>query len=236
MTDKERTMMTKDMVRIGGASSIIQAVIYAAAVIAYSLTPPDQIAQGIDKFVVSYSANPEPLTILCFSIISLSVLGLISVVPATATLFKEEDRGWVTLGKQIALLSLSVIVAYYTWFLATTPARIALYSAGDAMIKAAITANDPSVPVNWVAWFMFGGMGFWVAVVGTLVYLKKTPFLSRGFCVACLMKAGGFWIALAGIAFGNVSLITIGAITGGLIGAPLYHVWIGIGMRSAAKA
>lgn len=236
MMHKEDTMIERNLVGMGGASSILQAAIYAAAVIAYGLTPPEQIAHGTAKFVESYSAHPGPFTVMCFSFIALSVLGFTSVVPATATLFREQDKGWVTFGKHIALLSLAVITAYYIWFLATTPGRIALYNTGDAMMKAALTAHDPSVPVNWVAWFMFGGMGFWVAVVGTLVYLNKTPFLSRGFCVACLMKAGGFWIALAGIVLGNASLITFGAITGGLIGAPLYHVWIGLAMRSAAKA
>jgi len=159
----------------------------------------------------------------------LGLLGFIAVVPATAALFEEENNGWVTSGKNIALLSAAVIVVYYTWFLATMPATVALYNSGDAVTKASITVNDPKVPFNWVSWFMFGGMGLWVAVIGALVYKKRT--LPGGFGVVCIIKTCGFWITLAGITLGQFSIVQIGAILGGLIGGPIYHIWIGIVLR-----
>lgn len=179
----------------------------------------------MDKFAASYPTNPVPLTIMCLALIVLGLLGFIAVVPATAALFEEENNGWVTFGKNIALLSLAVIVVYYTWFLATTPATVALYNTGDAVTKTAITVNDPKVPFNWVSWFMFGGMGLWVAVIGALIFAKGT--LPRGFGVVCLIKTCGFWIALAGITLGQFSIVETGAIIGGLVGGPIYHIWIG---------
>lgn len=218
-------MITKNLGKIGGACSIIQAFMYIVIVIALALTPVDQLAQGMDKFSVSYSTNPVPLTVMSLALILLGLLGFIAVVPATAALFEEENKGWVTLGKNIALLSLAIIVVYYTWFLATTPARVALYSAGDAVTRAAIAVNDPQVPFNWVSWFMFGGMGLWVAVVAALVFANGT--LPRGFGVVCLIKTCGFWTTLAGIGSGQIPIIEAGAIIGGLIGGPIYHIWIG---------
>lgn len=226
-------MITKSFAKIGGIGSIIQAIMFIVVVIAFALTPEDQLSQGMDRFAVSYAANPIPLTIMCLAFIILGLLGFIVVVPATAALFEEENNGWVTLGKNIALLSTAVIAVYYIWFIITTPERVLLYNTGDAVTKAIIAVNDPQVPFNWVSWFLLGGMGLWVAVIAAQVFMKG--IFPRGFGIACIIKTCGLWISLAGIVLGEMSIIKIGAIIGSLIGGPIYHIWIGIFLLHKAK-
>ena len=129
-------METKNLFKIGAVSSLIQALFYIILVITLNFTPVEQIIGDMDQFVISYSVNPLPLIIVCLSFIVLGLLGLASVVPATVAIFSKKDSGWITIGKNIALLCLSVTTVYFVWFLATISERVTLYQSGDIVTKA----------------------------------------------------------------------------------------------------
>ncbi|MBC2714221.1 MAG: hypothetical protein HF978_02830 [Desulfobacteraceae bacterium] len=221
--------------KISGACSIIQSFLYIIAVAALSQTPLLDLLgqsriQGMELFMRSYPANPWPLMIMCLAFIFMGLLGFIAVAPATELFLKEQENGWLTLGKHLGMLCLAVITVYYTWFIVTMPEKAALYSISDSATKSLIAKiYDPQEPSSWISWFMFAGMGLWVAAVGSAAYRNKT--LSKGFTLICAVKTGGFWLAHAGIIFQQAPLAIIGAVAGGLIGGPAYHVWLGIAMR-----
>jgi hypothetical protein len=223
---------TQSLARLGGISSIVQAVAYVIAVVAVMFMPLDRITNSTADFAAFYSANPAPITILGLSLVALAVLGLTSVVPATAALLGEVHSGWVTLGRNIAFLSLGVIMVYYTWFLSSVSGYVEAYNSGDRVVQAIISTTDPHVPLNWVGWFIFGGMGLWVAVVGSIVF--RTGVLHRRFVLTCVIKTGGFWIALAGITLHHIPLAMVGTVIGALIGGTLYHLWLGIALLQKA--
>ena len=181
----------------------------------------------MSQFVNSYTINPWPLIVMSTSFIILGFLGVVSVIPATAGIFPEKDRGWVTIGKNVALFSLSVTTIYFVWFLATMSERINLFQLGH-------TISNPHAPMNWIGWFAFGGMGLWVAVVGILVLLRGV--LPKGFAAVCAIKTLGFWLILTGIVLGNIIIAEVGAVIGGIIGGASYHAWLGVALlRKASK-
>jgi len=225
--------LTTSSARLGGVFNLLQSVAYLVAGAAALFIPLARVSDSTAEFVAFYSATPAPVVILGLALIALGILGLTAVVPATAALLEERLSAWVTLGKNVAYLSLAVIVVYYTWFLSTIPSFVAAYEAAPPGIKDAIAINDPHVPANWVAWFIFGGMGLWVVVVGVIGRLRGS--LPRGFPVACAIKTGGFWVALLGVESGNIALAQVGVVAGVLIGGPLYHAWLGLVMLRLAR-
>ena len=230
-------MEKRSLMKLGGSCSMIQSVLYFIAVGALSQTPLIDLlgqgrAQGMEIFMTSYSINPWPVIIMCLSFIFLGLLGFIAVAPATAVFFEEQENGWLTIGKHLGMLCLAVITVYYIWFLSIMPAKSALYNSSGSVTKSIIaTVYNPQEPSNWISWFMFGGMGLWVAAVGAAAYQNRV--LSKGFVVVCAVKTGGFWIAHVGIILGQAPLAITGAIVGGLFGGPVYHAWLGIAMRRA---
>jgi hypothetical protein len=226
------TPLTGSLARIGGVSNLMQSAAYLVAGGATLFLPLERVSDT-ESFAAFYSAHPAPFTVLALALIALGTLGFTAVVPATAVLLDEPRSGWVTVGKSIALLSLAVIVVYYTWFLATIPSFVAAYRAAPRDLRAAIAVSDPRVPANWVTWFIFGGMGLWVVVVGVIGRLQGA--VPRGFGWACAIKTTGFWIALAGILCRAMAVAKVGVVVGVLVGGPLYHAWLGIHMLRIAK-
>ncbi len=209
------------MLRTGSAASVLQAFFYVTAVTAAAFTPEEQIVGTMAQFSAAYSGNALPTIVMSLSFVFLGLLGLGAVVPATASLFPEKDMGWITFGKNIAMLSLSAITIYFTWFLATLHERVALFRAGGFSL-------NPHAPMNWIGWFAFGGMGLWVVIVGMLVWVRGV--LPKGFVFVCAVKAIGFWVILAETLLDSYSIAKTGAVAGGLIGGTLYHLWLGIAL------
>jgi len=227
------TALTKNQARLGGVFNLVQSAAYLVAGVAALFIPLEHIGNDTGKFVAFYSSTPAPFTTLALALVVLGILGFTGVVPATAALLDEPQNSWVTFGKNIALLSLGVIVVYYTWFMWMAPTFVATYQAASPEIKSAIAVNDPHVPANWVTWFMFGGMGLWVAVVGVMGHLQRS--LPRGYGWACAIKTAGFWIALAGVLGNVIPVAQVGVFFGVLIGGPLYHTWLGIYMLQISR-
>jgi hypothetical protein len=225
--------LTRSLARSGGIASLLQAVAYITASLAAMNLPLEKMANDTAAFVAFHAAHPAPLFVLGFSLLALSVLGLGAVVPATGALLDDATTAWVAFGRNVALLSLGVIAAYYTWFLCTLPDFVSAYQSGDAAARTALRIADPKVPMNWVGWFMFGGMGFWVAIVATASRLKKR--LPRAFVVACALKTGGFFVALAGIVLHDVPVAIAGTAVGALVGGTFYHAWLGIELLRIEK-
>jgi hypothetical protein len=218
-------MKNGELFSLGGVSSMIQAVFYAVAVAALAFIPREQITGDMGRFTPSFAERPEPLVLLCVSFIALSVLGIISVVPATAQLLSERSDAWMVAGRNVAYLSLSVTAIYFVWFLWGVPARVAAFQSGDAAVRSVLDLYNPHAPMDWVVWFTFGGMGLWVAIVGVLG--RRTGVLPRKFAWVCALKAGGFWIVVAGTLLGSFEIGAAGAVIGGLFGGVSYHVWLG---------
>ena len=217
---------------LGGTASLVQAALYVVAVAAMALAPAQQITGSPSQVAAGFLANPWPLGVMSAAMVLCCLLGLGAVVPATVALFPEERTGWLVFGRNLAVLCLSVTVVYYTWLLFALPERAALSRAGDAASAYLLAASAPAVPLGWVASFTFGGMGLWVVIVGVLA--RRRAVLPRGFAVVCAIKALGFWTILAGILSGKLLVTQVGAAVGGLVGGPLYHVWIGVVMRRRA--
>jgi len=227
------TTLTKDQARLGGVFNLLQALAYLIAGGAIFFIPLEIVVRDMDGFVATYAATPAPFTILSLALIALGILGITAVVPATASLLNEQTNGWVTVGKNIALLSLAVIVVYYTWFLWTIPSLVAAYQVAPPTIKAAITVVDPHVPANWVTWFIFGGMGLWVVIVGVIGHRQRT--LPHSYEWACAIKTTGFLLALAGVLTNVFVVAKVGVVMGVLIGGPVYHAWLGVHMLQIAR-
>lgn len=228
-----RGVLGSSLARVGGAFNLVQAAAYLVAGAAALFIPLERVGHDTSSFVAFYSASPAPYTILGLALIVLGVLGFTGVVPATAALLDEPRNGWVTFGKSVALLSLAVIVVYYTWFLSTMPAFVSAYLAAPASLGPALALSDPHAPANWVAWFIFGGMGLWVVVVG--VVGRRQGSLPRGYGWACAIKTVGFWIALAGVISQILPLAKAGVAIGVLVGGPLYHAWLGVHMLRISR-
>jgi hypothetical protein len=225
--------LTRSLARIGGVFNLLQSAAYLVAGAAALFVPLERVSGSTEGFAAFYAAHPTPFTVLALALIALGILGFTGVVPATAALLDEPRSGWITFGKNVALLSLAVIVVYYTWFLAMVPSFVADYRAASPDLQPAIAVNDPHVPANWVTWFIFGGMGLWVVVVGATGHRGR--MLPRGFGWACVIKTTGFWIALAGVQGGSILLAQVGVVVGVLVGGPLYHAWLGIEMLRVAR-
>jgi hypothetical protein len=223
--------LTRSLARIGGVFNLMQSAAYLVAGTAALFIPLERV-RDTEGFAAFYAAHPAPFTVLALALIALGILGFTGVVPATAALLDEARSGWITFGKQVALLSLAVIVVYYTWFLSTIPSFVAAYQAAPPELRAAIAVNDPHVPANWMTWFLFGGMGLWVVVVGVS---GRRGALPRGYGWACAIKTAGFWIALAGVLADRIPIAQIGVVVGVLVGGPLYHAWLGIEMLRVSK-
>jgi hypothetical protein len=227
--------MDNNFIKISGTCSIIQSFLYLTAVGGIAFTPLIEIMgqdriKGMDIFMNSYAANPWPVNIMSLAFILLGLIGFIGVAPATAIYFKEDENGWLKIGKYIGLLCLAVITVYYTWFLTTIIETAPLYKSHDAISRTVVASiYSPQQPSHWVSWFMFFGMGIWVTAVGAAAF--RSRILPRGFVVVCAIKAAGFWTVHAGIITDTATIAIVGAITGGLIGGPLYHTWLGIAMR-----
>jgi hypothetical protein len=229
--------MKSSFLKISGTCSMIQSFFYVMAVAAISQTPlmnllgADRTA-GMDIFMASYSANPWPVTVMSISFILLGLLGFACVAPATGVLLGEETDGLLKTGRHTGMLCLAVVTAYYVWFLATLPGRAAAFQSLDPPAKAlAASLSGPFEPAASISWFMFFGMGLWVAAVGIAAY--GSGRISRRFSLVCAVKAGGFWLAHVGIIAGSAPVAITGAVIGGLIGGPVYHLWLGIVMRRA---
>jgi len=219
---------------IGGTASLLQAALYIIAVGAMALAPSQQLTGPPSLVAAGFLANPWPLRVMSAAMVLCGLLGLGAVVPATVALFPQERTGWPAFGRNVAVLCLSVTIVYYTWLLFALPERAALSQARDAMSTCVLAASTPAVPLSWVACFTFGGMGIWVVIVAVLA--RRRAVLPRGFTVVCAIKTLGFWTILAGILSGNLVVTQVGAVVGGLIGGPLYHVWIGVVMRRHAQS
>jgi hypothetical protein len=211
--------------KIAGILSISQSLLYISAVIALLLMPKNQLLGSMDQFAHSYNQNPYYFITMSLSFILLGLLGFIAVAPATAKILSVKHKGLATIGKYIALLCLSITTIYFTWLLTTTDKEVAMYLHGDEITKKVLSILHPHAPFNWIAWFTFGGMGVWVFIVGWLNYDNKT--MPKGFAFACVAKVCGFWLILLGIVTQIWLLILIGAVIGGLIGGPLYHLILG---------
>jgi hypothetical protein len=225
--------LTSSLARVGGVANLLQSAAYLVAGAATLFIPLERVSRDTEGFTAFYAAHPAPFIVLALALIALGILGFTAVVPATAALLGEPRSGWVTFGKSVASLSLAVIVVYYTWFLSTISSFVAAYRMAPPHLKAAIAVNDPHVPANWVTWFIFGGMGLWVVVVGLTGRRGRT--LPRGFGWACAIKTAGFWIALAGVLADRIVVAQVGVVLGVLVGGPLYHAWLGIEMLRVSR-
>lgn len=220
-------MENATLFRFGGIASLMQSFFYVSAVTAVGFIPPEQISGDMMQFVASYADNRLPLMVMAISFIFLGILGLVAVVPATSAFCGDDNGGWISVGRITASLCLSVITVYFTWFLGTMHERIALFNAG-------FPEANPHAPMNWVAWFAFGGMGIWVTIVGTQVWLNGA--LPKGFSAVCAVKALGFWVVLAGVLFDSYATARAGAVIGGLIGGTAYHFWLGTALVKKATS
>jgi hypothetical protein len=177
----------------------------------------EQLTAEANQLVKADNSDYLLLFVVSVSFIFLGLLGLIFVAPATARLFSnKKNNAWINIGKYIALLSLFVTTIYFIWFLFTIP-NISLLNS----------------PIKMTGWFIFGGMGVWVWIVGIINWRGRV--ISRWFSVVCAIKAIGFWIILLGIVLGDIALAKTGAIVGGLIGGTLYHAWLGIALLMKLK-
>jgi hypothetical protein len=219
--------------RLAGVASILQSVAYVIAVLSAMWMPLERISFDTEAFAAFFASHPVPFAAFSLSVISLGLLGITAVVPTTAALLDEPHDGWVTAGRNVALLSLGVLIVFHVWFLSTIGGYVEAFNSGDPVLRQIVTVNDPHVPANWLAWFMFGGMGLWVVVVGATVW--RTRVLPRGFVLACITKTGGFWIALAGVVLRNIPVAIAGTVIGALIGATWYHTWLGVLMLRRAR-
>lgn len=223
-----------ERVNIGGTASLLQAALYVVAVVALALAPTEQLSGSPAEVAAGFLVNPWPLRVMSAAMVVCCLLGLGAVVPATIGLFEEDRTGWLAFGRNVAVLCLSVSIVYYTWLLLALPARAELSRAGDAASALVLAASTPAVPLGWPACFTFGGMGLWVVIVAIVGHRRAV--LPRGFAVVCAVKTLGFWIILAGILAGELAVTRVGAVLGGLIGGPLYHLWIGWIMRRRASS
>ncbi len=227
--------MTTRFLSIAGVCSLVQSGLYIIAVGSLACTPFwEMLGQGdanaVKIFLGAYSANPLPVTLMSLAFILLGFLGFTAVAPATAAYLGKEDSGWLMTGRNIGMLCLAVMTVYYAWFLVTLPEIAAFYRG--------LEGGSPSLPgflipfrqpSSLISWFMFFGMGIWVLAVGFTAYTHRV--LPGSFLFVCLIKVMGFWAAHAGLIFQSRMLILIGAVTGGLIGGPIYHLWLGRVMR-----
>jgi len=227
-----QTHLTSSLARIGGVFNLMQSAAYLAAGGAALFIPLERVSRT-EGFAALYATHPAPFTVLALALIVLGILGFTGVVPATAALLDDPRSGWVALGEGVAQLSLAATVVYYTWFLSTIPSFVAAYQAAPPDLRVAMALNDPHVPANWMTWFIFGGMGLWVVVVGLTGRVRRA--LPRGFGWACAIKTTGFWLALAGVVGQSIPLTQLGVVVGVLLGGPLYHAWLGSEMLRVAR-
>ncbi len=190
--------MSRSFAKFAGTLSFLQGFLYIISVLAL--------------FAIPYSQNQIYSVTLFSSFICLAFIGFMTVAPATALLFSEV-ADWAMMGKNLALLCLSVTMIYFSWLLVH-------YT--NQQIPQIL---DQLTIFRWIGWFTFGGLGLWVAIVGWLAFITKK--LPRSFILPCLIKVLGFWIILIGIFKGSITIAQVGVLMGALIGGPWYHGMLG---------
>jgi hypothetical protein len=191
--------------------------------------PAAQIGHGMADLVTSYMQHPLPILAGSGALALMAMLGLGVVAPATEIVIGTKKAELAAFATNVARLSLSVILVYYIWFITSLPGRVRAYVDGTDAVRTALSVSYPGVLPTWIAWFMFGFMGLFVATIGCITMADRS--MPKCFAVVCFTKSFGFWLALAGIAVGSTPIFRSGIVIGGLIGGPIYHIWLGLELR-----
>jgi hypothetical protein len=91
--------MSRSFAKFAGILSFLQAFLYIISVLAL--------------FAITYSQNQIYFVVLFSSFICLAFIGFMAVAPATALLFSGA-ADWAMMGKNPALLCLSVTMIYFS--------------------------------------------------------------------------------------------------------------------------
>jgi hypothetical protein len=218
-------MDDKSVAKVGGACSIIVGILYVLIGITFLLVPAEQKG-GIDDiagFLPSFHQNPTAMTLLYVEF-AVSAILAIAAVPAISRLVRTVNEGWARWTSNLAFLGFAIVAIYYFQMIAITPSRAAAFVAGDASTKAALavpTGVDPQFLLR------YGCIGLWILVVSILALRGgKLPKLLSivGIVAAILYWALGVNDVL-GVAMAMRPII---AIAGGIITAPIWHIWIGL--------
>jgi hypothetical protein len=218
-------MEEKSIAKLGGVCSIIVGILYVVIGVTFLLVPAEQKGgvNDIAMFLPSFYTNPAAMTLLYLEFAFGAIIA-IAAVPAISGLVRTVNEGWARWTSNLAFLGFALVAIYYFQMIAIAPSRAAAFVVGDVSTKAAL-----AVPFGVDPQFLlrYGVIGLWILVVSILALQggKLPKILSIvGIVAAILYWALGFNDVL-GVAMAVRPII---AIVGGIITAPIWHIWIGV--------
>jgi hypothetical protein len=237
-------MTTNSYLRTGGILSLIQSVLYIAVIFAFAATPFTEAlrlpeAEAFKVCSSSFQSAPMPFIAMAISLLLLGLCGLGAVAPSIGMYFGEKKRGYLKLARYIGMLCMAVITVYFLRYLLISPGIYALNTntLSYSGLQLLFLLHSPFEPSAFISWFLFFGVGLWVAAVGfasAKSYSEGEGKTEKVFPVICAVKTAGLWIAHIGLLASSVGLVFAGAIIGGLIGGTAFHIYMGLKLRNSS--
>jgi len=224
-------MEDRSLSKLGGTCSILLGISYIVVAVTY-LTQPEGLQSAGDpiQFIDALVEGSILHTILHWTFALGAALGLI-VVPAISNVVRDENKGWVTWGSNLALLGFAVTAIWRFRALVLEPILATEYAAGDTSLRASIVISNSLVDIDPYGWLGYGAIGTWLLVVSILTlrvdgWPKTLSYLG-------IVGAAMYWLLVVGYELSSPSLIMIASMLGGVIIGPIWYIWAGAKLRKA---
>jgi hypothetical protein len=217
--------------RFGGTAAILLGVSYVVAGVGYVLLPEGQ--RSGDPGVLLRSLAEDGLAAFYavnWALVVGAVLAL-AAVPAITALVERAGPSVAGWARRVAYVGFAVAGVQYARLVTLAPEDAFRYvGTDDPVQQAAIRGDSLHTLLDPEQWFIFGGVGLWVITVGVLGL--RSNAIPRILGWSALAAGAMYWLAVLGNVVGAVELITVAAILGGVVLAPIFYVGSGLRLRA----
>jgi hypothetical protein len=221
-------MENKTISKLGGTCSILLGVSYVLAGLFHTLSPADaRLSAGPAAFLTSKAAGFNLSDLVGWSF-GLGAVVAIAAIPAIVERFRSLNEDWVQWTGRLALLGYMATILNEFTNIVRWPAIADAYVNSDAAVRAAIVAQ-PLLFLDPQGWLLYGADGLFVFVVSLLALRANAMPKPLGY--VGLIGGALFWLAVIGFVLTNEIIITIAAVLGATILAPIWFIWVGLILR-----
>jgi hypothetical protein len=223
--------MDKNVLRLGGNTSIGLGLCYVLVGLTFFMVPAEQLKGFSPEFWPSYVQGPFWRQVFQFTQALGATLG-VAVVLGVREWSQKRNEGWLGWASVLAYVGFALGIIDNVRSFELERLQGAIFMSADAATQASIVANKAINNLDSMGVLGFGAVGFWVVVAS--LTLNKSGMISAGqkalgWAVALLM-----WMVVIGYGTGNTVFLSVAAGFGGFVAAPVYFIWLGLGLRGAA--